>query len=215
MPVEEVPTSPRSFAFRATVLVLSFAVVAFGIAFMVSAHLGVSPADILSTGGAERLDIGVGTMGWISGGFFTMLAWLLKRPPQWGTIIGAVAVGFFVNIALDLVPEPDPLVVRVPMLLAGLVLIYTAVSFGVATALGTGPMELVMLGLSDRGMSVQVARWGLEAVVFVLGVALGGELGVGTVMFVLLTGPVLARSLPPCVKLMRTSVLTAPTGIDA
>ena len=215
MPVEEVPTSPRSFAFRATVLVLSFAVVAFGIAFMVSAHLGVSPADILSTGGAERLDIGVGTMGWISGAFFTMLAWLLKRPPQWGTIIGAVAVGFFVNIALDLVPEPDPLVVRVPMLLAGLVLIYTAVSFGVATALGTGPMELVMLGLSDRGMSVQVARWGLEAVVFVLGVALGGELGVGTVMFVLLTGPVLARSLPPCVKLMRTSVLTAPTGIDA
>lgn len=215
MPVEEVPTSPRSFAFRVSVLVLSFAVVAFGIAFMVSAHLGVSPADILSTGGAKRLGIGVGTMGWISGAFFTMLAWLLKRPPQWGTIIGAVAVGFFVNIALDLVPEPDPLVVRVPMLLAGLVLIYTAVSFGVATALGTGPMELVMLGLSDRGMSVQVARWGLEAVVFVLGVALGGELGVGTVMFVLLTGPVLARSLPPCVKLMRTSVLTAPTGIDA
>jgi uncharacterized protein len=215
VPVEEVPTSPRSFAFRATILVVSFAVVAFGIAFMVSAHLGVAPADILSTGGAERLDIGVGTMGWISGGFFTMLAWFLKRPPQWGTIIGAVTVGFFVNIALDLVPEPDPLITRVPMLLFGLVLIYTAVSFGVATALGTGPMELVMLGLSDRGMSVQVARWGLEAVVFVLGVALGGELGVGTVMFVLLTGPVLARSLPPCVRFMRTSVLTVPTGIDA
>jgi hypothetical protein len=32
---------------------------------------------------------------------------------------------------------------------------------------------------------------------------------------VLLTGPVLARSLPPCVRFMRTSVLTVPTGIDA
>ena len=38
---------------------------------------------------------------------------------------------------------------------------------------------------------------------------------VGTVLFVLLTGPVLARTLPPFVKFMGTTVLTAPTGLDA
>jgi uncharacterized protein len=182
---------------------------------MVSSHLGVAPADVLSTGGAERLDIGVGTMGWISGAFFTVLAWLMKRPPQWGTVIGAFAVGFFVNVALDVVPEPDLMVARIPMLVFGLALIYLAISIGVATTLGTGPMELLMLALSDRGMSVQAARWGLEAFVFVIGVSLGGELGVGTVLFVLLTGPVLARTLPPFVKFMGTTVLTAPTGLDA
>ena len=215
MPDDELAPERRSFTFRAAALFLSFGVVAVGIALMVSSHLGVSPADILSTGGAERLGIGVGTMGWISGAIFTLIAWSLKRPPQWGTLLGAVFVGLFVNIAIDLTPEPEALVARIPMLLVGLALIYTAVSIGVATTLGTGPMELLMLGLSDKGMSVQVARWGLEAVIFVIGVVLGGELGVGTVLFVLLTGPVLARTIPPCTAYMGTSVMMTPKGLDA
>lgn len=215
MPEDERPLDKRSFSFRAGALFMSFAVVSAGIALMVSSHLGVSPADILSTGGAERLGIGVGTMGWISGAIFTLLAWSLKRPPQWGTLVGAVFVGLFVNIAIDLTPEPEALIARVPMLIVGLALIYTAVSIGVATMLGTGPMELLMLGLSDKGVSIQVARWGLEAVIFVIGVVLGGELGVGTILFVLLTGPVLARTIPPCAAFMGTTVTMTPKGLDA
>lgn len=101
------------------------------------------------------------------------------------------------------------------MMLLGLVLLYTAISVGVSTMLGTGPIELAMLGLADRGMNMQVARWLIEAVVFVVGVALGGQIGIGTLLFVVLTGPVLARSLPPVARFMGTSVLDAPHGLDA
>ncbi|MFZ9383294.1 MAG: YczE/YyaS/YitT family protein [Ilumatobacteraceae bacterium] len=215
MTVHEDAPPMRSVGFRLVALVASVLVVGFGIALMVSAELGVAPADVLSTGGAERLDIGVGTMGWISGAVFTVLAWVLGRPPQWGTIGGTVLVGFAVNVSLSLVPEPQALAWRVPMLIVGLALIYLSISVGVSTMLGTGPIELLMLALSDRGVSVQVSRWGIEALVFAGGVALGGQIGVGTLVFVLATGPVLARTMPPFVKFMGTTVLDRPTGLDA
>jgi uncharacterized membrane protein YczE len=94
-------------------------------------------------------------------------------------------------------------------------LLYFAISIGVATTLGTGPMELLMLGLNDKGLSMQVGRWGIEAVVVTAGILLGGQIGIGTILFVLFTGPVLARTLPPMVRFMGTDVIQRPTALDA
>lgn len=211
---EDVPTT-RSVRFRMAALVFSVVLVGVGIALMISAHLGVSPADALSTGGAERLGIGVGTMGWISGAIITTVAWLMGRPPQWGTVWGTFLVGFSVNISLAITPEPEGMVWRVLMFVIGISVIYLSISIGVATMLGTGPIELFMLALTDRGVSVQVSRWGIEAVVLVIGAVLGGQIGIGTFVFMVATGPVLARTLPPMVRFMGTTVLDRPTGLDA
>lgn len=196
-------------------LVFAVLIVGVGIALMVSAHLGVAPADVLSTGGADRLGIGVGTMGWISGAVITSVAWIMGRPPQWGTIWGTVLVGISVNAALSIVPEPDEMMWRILMFVIGITVIYVSISIGVATMLGTGPIELLMLALTDRGVSVQYSRWGIEALVLIVGVVLGGQIGVGTLVFVVATGPVLARTLPPVVRFMGTTVLDRPTGLDA
>lgn len=209
------PSTTRSFTFRLISLLVAIVTVGIGISIMVSARLGVAPADVLSTGGAHHFGIGVGTMGWINGFIFTAIAIAFRRPPSWGTLVGTVLVGQTVNVALRLVPEPERLVERVPMMILGLALLYLAISVGVATTLGTGPIELVMLGLHDKGISMQVARWGIEAVVVTGGILLGGQIGIGTILFVLLTGPVLARTLPPIVRFMGTQVLTAPAALDA
>ena len=76
-------------------------------------------------------------------------------------------------------------------------------------------MELLMLGLHDKGLSMQGARWGIEVVVVTGGILLGGEIGAGTILFVLLTGPVLARTLPPMVRFMGTEVISPPAALDA
>lgn len=205
----------KSFAFRFIALLLAVGAVGVGISLMVRAHLGVAPADVLATGGAEQLGIGVGTMGWINGFAFTALAIVFRRPPQWGTLLGTVLVGQAVNIALALMPESHLLVARLPMMFGGMALLYLAISVGVATTLGTGPMELLMLGLNDKGLSMQVARWGIEGVVVTGGILLGGQIGIGTVLFVLLTGPVLARTLPPVARYMGTEVTRQPVALDA
>jgi uncharacterized membrane protein YczE len=194
---------------------LAIVTVGVGISTMVSARLGVAPADVLATGGANQFGIGVGTMGWITGAIFMMIATACRRPPSLGTLAGGFLVGQTVNMVLPWMPEPRALIFRVPMMLIGMGLLYIAISVGVATTLGTGPIELVMLGLNDKGVSMQVARWGIEAVIVTAGIALGGQIGIGTVLFVLLTGPVLARTLPPIVRFMGTEVLTPPTALDA
>jgi uncharacterized membrane protein YczE len=208
-------TEPRSFLFRAAALLLGIVGVGVGISVMVSAHLGVAPADVLATGGADQFGIGVGTMGWISGGIFMLLATIARRPPSWGTIIGGVLVGQVVNLVIDRVPEPDPMVWRIVMMFLGLALLYGSISIGVATTLGTGPMELLMLGLVDKGVSVQVARWGIEATTVTIGFLLGGQIGIGTVIFVVSTGPVLARTLPPVVRFMGTRIDRPAAALDA
>lgn len=205
----------KSFTFRFVALLLAVCAVGVGISLMVRAHLGVAPADVLATGGAEQLGIGVGTMGWINGFAFTALAVAFRRPPQWGTLLGTVMVGQAVNVALPLMPDSNLLVARVPMMVGGMALLYLAISVGVATTLGTGPMELLMLGLNDKGLSMQAARWGIEGVVVTGGILLGGQIGLGTVLFVLLTGPVLARTLPPVARYMGTEVTRQPVALDA
>ncbi|MFZ9540012.1 MAG: YczE/YyaS/YitT family protein [Ilumatobacteraceae bacterium] len=208
-------TEPRSFRFRAASLLVAICGVGVGISVMVSARLGVAPADVLATGGAKQLDIGVGTMGWISGAIFTLLALAVRRPPSWGTLIGGVLVGQVVNLVIDRIPDPDVLVARIPMMFVGLALLYISISIGVSTTLGTGPMELLMLGLVDKGVSVQVARWGIEATTVTIGFLLGGQIGVGTIIFVVCTGPVLARTLPPVARFMGTTLVRDTAALDA
>ncbi len=205
----------RSVSFRLASLVVAIFGVGAGISLMISAHLGVSPADAMTTGGAEWLGIGVGTVGWISGSIITTIAWLMGRPPQWGTLWGTFLVGAAVNMFLTLVPEPEAMLWRIPMCTLGLAVLYVSIAVGVATTLGTGPIELLMLALSDRGVSVQVARWSIEVLVLVIGLILGGQIGVGTLVFVVLTGPVLARLMPLAERFMGTSVVVRPTGLDA
>ena len=204
---------PRSLQFRIAWYVVSIGLVGLGIALTVTAHLGVSPGDVLTTGGAEKLDIGVGTTGWISGGVFTLLAVSLRRYPRLGTLLGMVSVGQVVNWCLEILPEPDPLLVRIPLYALGLAGIYAGIAIGVGSNLGSGPIELVMLGMSDRGVRVQVARIILEAAILLIGILLGGQFGVGTVVFVLITGPILERVLPIGARFMRTAPPDLPIEI--
>lgn len=208
------PIVARPVAFRAVSLFVAVASVGVGIALMVTADLGVAPADVLSTGGADRLGIGVGTMGWISGAVITSVAWIMGRRPQWGTLWGTFVVGLSVNVSLGLLSETDSMVWRIVMFVIGLSIIYLGITVGVSTMLGTGPIELLMLALTDRGASVQMSRWGIEALILGIGAALGGQIGVGTVVFVVLAGPVLARTLPPVVRFMGTTVLDRPIPIE-
>lgn len=208
------PIVARPVACRAVSLFVAVAAVGVGIASMVTAELGVSPADVLSTGGADRLGIGVGTMGWISGAVITTVAWIMGRRPQWGTLWGTFVVGLSVNVSLSFMPDDPTMTWRIVLFVIGLTIIYLGIAVGVSTMLGTGPIELLMLAFTDRGVSVQVSRWGIEAVILVVGVILGGQVGVGTVIFVVLAGPVLARTLPLTVRFMGTTVLDRPIPID-
>jgi uncharacterized membrane protein YczE len=59
--------------------------------------------------------------------------------------------------------------------------------------IGVGPRDGLMTALVDAGLTTRVARTLLEVTVLLCGLALGGSVGVGTVVFALLVGPSLHR----------------------
>jgi uncharacterized membrane protein YczE len=66
----------------------------------------------------------------------------------------------------------------------------------IAARLGVGPMEVVMLGLADRGVPLRWLRTAMEVGVAATGWALGGSIGLGTIVIALTLGHALAAVIP-------------------
>ena len=77
-------------------------------------------------------------------------------------------------------------------------IVVTGIGSGIyiGAGLGPGPRDGLMTGLAARGMRISIARTGVEVSIMVIGVILGGSIGIGTLAFALLIGPIVARTLP-------------------
>ena len=157
---------------------------------MVVADLGLSPWDVLHQGISRRTGIPIGTVVIITG-FTVLLLWIpLKERIGIGTIANAIVIGLVLDGALLLLPETlDGLVLRWIALLVGVVIVAIGSGFYIGAGLGPGPRDGLMTGLAKRGISVARARAGLEIAALVIGWALGGTVGIGTVIFAFGMGP--------------------------
>ncbi|MFZ9765376.1 MAG: YczE/YyaS/YitT family protein [Ilumatobacteraceae bacterium] len=167
-----------------------------GISLQIDARIGVPPWDVFHQGVAARLDRSIGTV-IIATGALLLLLWIpLRQKPGLGTLLNAVEIGLVANLVLAWLPEPESLVVRVPMMLGGIIVTGLGSAVYIGSGLGPGPRDGLMTGLAARGMQIRVARTGIELSVLVVGWLLGGQVGVGTVAFAVLIGPIVQRLLP-------------------
>jgi uncharacterized membrane protein YczE len=199
-------TPPVAFPQRVVVFLVSIASIGVGVGFMVRADLGVAPNDVMNTGLADRLGVGVGSAAWITAAVAMALAWTLGRRPRVATVLGGGVVGLSINASLAALPEVTVGFWRVAALAVGLMIVWVGVTGIVATDVGAGPLELIMLALMDRRVGIRAARWGIELGLLAIGVILGGAVGVGTAVFAFGTGPVLALTLPRATALLGTSL---------
>lgn len=206
------PRARAALTVRAAVYLIAISSIGLGVALMVEAELGVAPNDVLNTGLSEQIGLGVGTSAWLTGVVAMLLAWALGRRPRFATVVGGVIVGLSINASLAAVPTPDQLGWRIGFLALGLVVVWAGITGVVAADVGAGPLELVMLACMDRGVSIRVSRWAIELTLLLLGLALGGSAGLGTAVFALGTGPVLAVTLPRATRWLGTQ-LTQPTDV--
>lgn len=173
--------------------------VLFGVAdgLLVRGAIGLAPWDVLAQGVSGRTGIGYG---WVTNaiGALVLLLWIpLRQRPGVGTVLNVLLVGTSAQLCLWLVPEPGPLWGRVAVFAAGLVLMAVATGLYIGAQLGPGPRDGLMTGLVARaGLHVWVARTVVEASVLGLGWWLGGTVGVGTVAFTVLIGPLCQ----PCLR---------------
>lgn len=165
--------------------------VLFGVsdAMLLMAGLGVDPWDVFHQGLSRRLGLGVGTWAIIVG-VCVMVLWIpLRQRPGLGTLSNVVVVGLVIDLVLALIPSVHGLGARYAVLVSGVVLNGVATGAYIGAGLGPGPRDGLMMGLAARGHSIRVMRTSIELSVLLIGWLLGGNVGVGTVLYAVSIGP--------------------------
>ena len=170
---------------------------AVSMALLLRSTLGNMPWDVLHQGLAERTGWSIGRITIVVGAL-VLLSWIpLRQRPGLGTVSNVVVIGLVVDGALAAVPAPSELPWRVSLLVAGLLLNALATAAYIGVDLGPGPRDGLMTGLVRRtGGSVRLVRTSIEVAVVLTGWALGGTLGIGTVLYAIAIGPLVQLLLP-------------------
>lgn len=172
---------------------------AYGVslALMVRGDLGLAPWDVLHSGFIQHVPITLG-QAVIVFSFVVLVFWIpLREKPGIGTISNALVVGLSADATLALFDRPDAIAPRIALMLGGVLLCGLATAVYVGAQLGRGPRDGLMTGLHRRtGLSLRLVRTGLEVAVVLIGLAMGGVLGVGTLVYAFAIGPI-AQALMP------------------
>ena len=191
------PLAARRLPRRVTQLYAGLLVFAFGEALIVRASLGVIPWDVLHQGLVQQFGLTIGQWSIIIGAVVLLLWIPLRERPGLGTVSNVIVIGAALDVFLGLLATPGQLWVRGLFLGLGILINGVATAAYIGARLGPGPRDGLMTGLvRTRGWSVRVVRTGIEVAVVVIGWLLGGNLGVGTVLFALAIGPVVHVALP-------------------
>lgn len=192
-----VPVRGRRLPRRLVQLYAGLVAYGLSIALLVRAELGLMPWSVLDQGLSRSTGASLGLVSVLVGAV-VLLAWVpLRQRPGVGTISNVLVVGAAIDASLAVLPQVDGLAVQVLLVLAGVVLNAVATAAYVGVHLGPGPRDGLMTGLvRTTGRSVRLVRTGLEVLVVVLGVLLGGTLGFGTVVYALAIGPLVQVLLP-------------------
>lgn len=161
-----------------------------GIAFMVRGAIGAAPWDVLTQGIANHVPLSFGVIT-ICVSACVLLMWIpLRQRLGVGTVLNAVLVGPAADVGFWLLPTPQALWLRVLFFVLGLLILAAATGLYLGANFGPGPRDGLMTGLHQRfGWPIWMVRTGLEVAVVIAGWILGGNVGVGTVAFALLVGP--------------------------
>jgi uncharacterized membrane protein YczE len=156
----------------------------------VRAGLGLDPWDVLHQGLATRLDRQIGTLT-ILVGVVVLLGWIpLRQRPGLGTVSNVIVLGLAMNATLVALPAQHGYPARLTMLLSAIVLCGVATGMYISAGLGPGPRDGLMTGIARRtGASIRLTRTLIEVAVLASGWLLGGSVGVGTVLYAVMIGP--------------------------
>ena len=106
-------------------------------------------------------------------------------------------IGPAAQLGLWLIPQQTEPWIQVALFTAGLALLAIATGLYIGPRMGPGPRDGLMTGLHARtSWPIWSVRTGIEVTVLVIGWFLGGNVGIGTLAFAVLIGPLCSLTLP-------------------
>ena len=179
-------------------LIIGLYLFGLGIAFQIRAALGLAPWDVFGQGLANITGLSFG-LATVLASAIILLLWIpLKQKPGLGTVFNALLIGPFVDLSLRFVPSAADwgIVGQIGWYVLGMAIIALGTGIYIGARLGPGPRDGLMTGSVKKfGKPVWIVRTVLEGGATLIGIALGGPVGLGTLLFVVGIGPMVQVSM--------------------
>lgn len=191
---------------RTASLFVGLVTIGAAIVALLESGLGLAPWDVFHLGLAAHGPLTIGTASIGVGLAVLLVSWVLGQPPGFGTVANAVVIGGVVDALRRVAWVTDlsggGVGWRGGLLVLGVALFGAGSALYIGAGLGAGPRDSLMLVLARRtGVRIALVRAGIEISVLVVGWALGGVVGAGTVAVALLLGPSVEASFRLFVRL--------------
>ena len=181
-------------SFRLFKLFVSFIIISTGIIFMLKADLGMNPWSTFAMGVSKVTHISFGQANQIIGLIILLIMIALKIYPGLATILDLSVIGFMVHLIeqLHVVSTPNHLSLQLLMCIVGLFMFCYGLIIYYKCGLGIGPREsIVMEVVKKTNKGFATVKTAIESSVFLCGVLLGGDFGIGTIIITVFTGRIM------------------------
>src|SRR5690625_448479 len=195
----------KHFMYRTGFFMIGMMIMALGVAMTIKGQrLGIGPWDVLHVGLYNNLGLSIGSWNIITGLLIILIVSIFAREfPKLGTWINIVVIGLFIDLFNWLLPEFTTLFGQTIILVIGIIVMGFGAGIYVSPNLGAGPRDSLMLLIVDKfNFRIKYVRTIIEVLVAVLGWALGGPVGIGTVVIALLIGQIIHFALPLSQKVL-------------
>lgn len=166
-----------------------------GVYLTIQANIGTAPWDSFSLGLSRVLGMRYGDAMILISFLVIGLDLLLREKIGIGMILDAILVGKTVDLMnlLDLIKPRQSFAGGLACMVLGMVICGFAQVLYMKAALGCGPRDTLLVGLSRRLSRVPIGAVsiGIQGTVALVGFLLGGPVGLGTLLYVLLQGPIM------------------------
>ena len=187
--------SANRIVFHMFVAAVSLFLNGFGIYLTIQANLGAGPWDVLNLGLSKSLGILYGSASITVSLTILVIDIILKEPIGIAMFIDAIVVGKAVDFfnQIEAVPKCTSLATGIPTILLGIVILGYTQFIYMRVALGCGPRDTLLVGLSKRIRRIPIGAISivLLSAATLVGWFLGGPVGIGTLICAFATGPIM------------------------
>ena len=186
--------SPRSL----TLVMLCFGLFLFGLgeSLIITASVGMSPWTVLAEGLSVTTGLSIGALTFLIS-LGVLLLWIpLKQQAGVGTILNVIIIAAVIEWSLPYLPHPETYPMQIIQAIGGTLMVGIASGIYLIANLGPGPRDGLMTGCQKvTNLPIAWVRVFLEITVISIGYALGGTIGLATIIFAFGIGPAVSLGL--------------------
>lgn len=170
----------------------------FGTALLLQVGWGSQPVPTFFEGMTKAFHISFSLAALLANAFFLMIVLMFNRKLIGiGTVITTFFSGVFLDWNINLVSpwgiSTLGLLPKGLILLLGIVISAVGVGYYIAQNLGAGTLDGFSLVVYQRfHLSFVKVRWAVDVLFMIVGILMGASWGVGTVLSVILAGPIIS-----------------------